>query len=319
LFQECCWLQPDAIDRILNFHGVSDRNISGKGATADHSSQGPSINRRWFLASDRSSKGRLEDILRAHGAATSSCYYNPVTKNMLGDKWGNFDGGNGPTSQCRSDPRVTTLAVDMDILVVERAVFDIEMLRRVNFFIGNPASTFSWTVCLLRGVELAIHSNFCREFFSVTRFTEQRALQGEGEGAEAQVLSLVPATVPATTGVHVVQWAQPLSTTTTTTTTTTPPPPAATSQAPTTTFIHYKASYCSESTSYSGSAVSFDACRASCGVDTQRCRCFDYSPTANAESGPFAKCRLFSKVDAVIAGEISHMGYSAWLVATKVM
>jgi hypothetical protein len=43
----------------------------------------------------------------------------------------------------------------------EMAMLDLLILQRGDFFIGNPSSTFSQYVCLLRGVKRARDSNMC--------------------------------------------------------------------------------------------------------------------------------------------------------------
>jgi hypothetical protein len=64
LLTSACWMDPASIDKTLAAHGVQNFSVSG-------SDKG-----KWFLATDRSSKGKLEKILRDHGAMTSGCWRN---------------------------------------------------------------------------------------------------------------------------------------------------------------------------------------------------------------------------------------------------
>ena len=51
-------------------------------------------------------------------------------------------------------------------MVVERAIFELEVLRRAQLFIGSPASTFSFTACLIRGQSRVRGSPLCAAFAS---------------------------------------------------------------------------------------------------------------------------------------------------------
>jgi hypothetical protein len=66
-------------------------------------------------------------------------------------------------------------------MLLERAIFDIEMLRRAQFFIGNAASTFSYTVCLIRGRAAAEYSNICCDFFAAFGLDDRNCTGTRGQ------------------------------------------------------------------------------------------------------------------------------------------
>jgi hypothetical protein len=53
-----------------------------------------------------------------------------------------------------------------DAATLERGVFDLEMLRRSGFFIGNARSTFTYTACLFRGRAKVKSASVCELYVS---------------------------------------------------------------------------------------------------------------------------------------------------------
>jgi hypothetical protein len=325
LLLSSCWMVPNIIDETLNFHGWDNSGVEKISITPGKSG----ARQHWFLATDRSSRGVLDKILHEHGAITSGCFklQRGVTEYCAPGQTHEFIPVGGPMG----NPVSAAFKAGEDHQYLERAVFDIEMLRRARFFIGNAASTFSYTVCLIRGRKVSEDSNICCDFFSAYGLDSKACASTapRATGALFDPRSMLKLLMNVKTEVKTgggKAWRTDLSGEFDARVAETKKAHGGEpsdrilsmdlqdkwTKESTGLFTLHKQGYCSNSMAYVMTSASFEECKFACMADKIKCRCFDYWEGGEVE-GIQAQCRLFPASDAAEKGEVSHSGYNAWV------